>query len=66
MKGTFTVRTAYTLARHLAVPAGPVEPRPGVILCHGFPIGPLDARRSRPARSRSSSTASPTTSATRR
>ncbi len=36
----------YSLARHLVVPAGRDEPHPGVILCHGFPIGPLDARRS--------------------
>jgi pimeloyl-ACP methyl ester carboxylesterase len=35
-----------TLARHLVVPGGAAEARPGVILCHGFPIGPLDARRS--------------------
>ena len=45
MNGTFT-SGGYTLARHLVVPAGRDEPRPGVILCHGFPIGPLDARRS--------------------
>lgn len=34
------------LVRYLARPAGRVEPQPGLILCHGFPIGPLDARRS--------------------
>ena len=45
MNGTFT-SGGLTLARHLVVPAGEDEPRPGVILCHGFPIGPLDARRS--------------------
>ena len=45
MNGTFT-SGGYTLARHLVVPAGRDEPRPGLILCHGFPIGPLDARRS--------------------
>ena len=45
MNGTFT-SGGYQLARHLVVPAGRDEPRPGVILCHGFPIGPLDARRS--------------------
>jgi uncharacterized protein len=45
VNGTFT-SGGYTLARHLVVPTGSTEPRPGVILCHGFPIGPLDARRS--------------------
>ncbi len=45
MNGTFR-SGGHTLARHLVVPTGPDEPRPGVILCHGFPIGPLDARRS--------------------
>ena len=45
MNGTFS-SGGYTLARHLVVPAGPEGSRPGVILCHGFPIGPLDARRS--------------------
>ena len=35
-----------TLARYLARPAGRQGPLPGVILCHGFPIGPLDARQS--------------------
>jgi pimeloyl-ACP methyl ester carboxylesterase len=34
------------LAYHLASPAGRGEDLPGLILCHGFPIGPLDARRS--------------------
>ncbi|MGH2474284.1 MAG: alpha/beta hydrolase family protein, partial [Candidatus Limnocylindrales bacterium] len=33
------------LAYHLATPVGRDE-IPGLILCHGFPIGPLDARRS--------------------
>ncbi|MGI9051874.1 MAG: alpha/beta hydrolase [Ilumatobacteraceae bacterium] len=45
MNGTFT-SGGYTLACHLVVASGPSERRPGVILCHGFPIGPLDARRS--------------------
>jgi putative redox protein len=45
VNGTFT-SSGYTLARHLVVPAGQDEARPGLILCHGFPIGPLDARRS--------------------
>ena len=35
-----------TLASHLVVPVGREHRSPGVILCHGFPIGPLDARRS--------------------
>jgi putative redox protein len=34
------------LVRYLARPVGRTEPLPGLILCHGFPIGPLDARRS--------------------
>jgi uncharacterized protein len=45
--GTFSSGT-HTLACHLKRPspgiAGP-DP-PGLILCHGFPIGPIDARRS--------------------
>jgi putative redox protein len=45
VNGTF-VSGGNKLARHLVVPAGRDEPRPGVILCHGFPIGPIDARRS--------------------
>src|SRR4051794_1206024 len=45
VNGTFT-SNSYTLARHLVVPAGRDEPRPGVILCHGFPIGPIDASSS--------------------
>lgn len=38
-----------TLARYLAVPSGhtPGEVRlPGMILCHGFPVAPIDARHS--------------------
>lgn len=34
------------LACYLARPVGRDEPLPGLILCHGFPIGPLDARQS--------------------
>jgi uncharacterized protein len=34
------------LACHIARPPDDVEPGPGVILCHGFPIGPLDAASS--------------------
>ena len=46
MKGTFQ-SGAFTLACHVVVPVvSDHEPRPAVILCHGFPIGPLDARRS--------------------
>lgn len=44
MKGTFK-SGANELAYHLTVSVGTDEPRPGLILCHGFPIGPLDARR---------------------
>ncbi len=45
MNGTFS-SGGVTLARHLVVPTGGDVARPGVILCHGFPIGPLDAARS--------------------
>ncbi len=45
MNGTFR-SGGHTLARHVVVPTGPEESRLGLILCHGFPIGPLDARRS--------------------
>lgn len=38
------------LARYLAVPAGRPVPGattlPGLVLCHGFPVGPLDATQS--------------------
>lgn len=34
------------LARHLTVPTGRDGPLPGLVLCHGFPLGPIDARRS--------------------
>ncbi|MCB0957623.1 MAG: alpha/beta fold hydrolase, partial [Ilumatobacter sp.] len=34
------------LARYLVRPAGRPGPLPGLIVCHGFPIGPLDARQS--------------------
>jgi len=34
------------LVRHLTRPPGRPGPTSGLILCHGFPIGPLDARRS--------------------
>ena len=46
MNGTFR-SGPLTLHRYLAVPAGHnPSGLPGVILCHGFPIGPLDARQS--------------------
>ncbi|MFV0309619.1 MAG: alpha/beta hydrolase family protein [Desertimonas sp.] len=46
MNGSFR-SGGQTLARHLVVPTDrDDDARPGVILCHGFPIGPLDARRS--------------------
>ena len=35
-----------TLSSYFALPNGVFGPLPGVILCHGFPIGPLDARQS--------------------
>ncbi len=45
MNGTFKSGNL-ELARYLATPVGRSEPVPGLILCHGFPIGPLDARQS--------------------
>lgn len=45
MNGTFR-SGSLTLNRYLAVPSGHQPQLPGVILCHGFPIGPLDARQS--------------------
>jgi putative redox protein len=45
VNGAFT-SGGLQLARYLAVPAGRNDGLPGVILCHGFPIGPLDARQS--------------------
>lgn len=43
--GQFT-SGGHELVRYLARPTGRTEPLPGVIMCHGFPIGPLDARQS--------------------
>jgi len=34
------------LPRYLSRPTGRADPLPALILCHGFPIGPLDARQS--------------------
>ena len=45
MNGTF-VSGGLQLQRYLASPHGLKERLPGVVLCHGFPVGPLDARRS--------------------
>ena len=45
MNGTFN-SGGLTLSRYLARPVGVTGPLPGLILCHGFPIGPLDARQS--------------------
>ena len=45
MNGTFT-SGGLTLERYLTRPSGHVPSLPGVIMCHGFPIGPLDARQS--------------------
>ena len=39
------VSNGLSLACHIAVPSGPIEPGPAVILCHGFPIASLDAQR---------------------
>ena len=35
-----------SLACHVAHPSDDAQPSPGIILCHGFPIGPLDAQLS--------------------
>jgi putative redox protein len=49
VNGTFT-SSGLKLARYLAVPAGrtvgPGMTTPGLVLCHGFPVGPIDARHS--------------------
>ncbi len=45
MNGHFTSGGAQ-VARYLARPAGRSDPLPGLILCHGFPQGPIDARHS--------------------
>src|ERR671918_197623 len=46
MKGSFR-SGAFTLSSHLTIPTGSAPgQRQAVILCHGFPIGPIDARRS--------------------
>lgn len=45
MNGSFS-SGPYQLARYLCRPAGRHGSMPGLILCHGFPIGPLDARLS--------------------
>lgn len=45
MNGEF-VSGSLRLSRYLARPAGRSGPLPGLILCHGFPIGPIDARQS--------------------
>ena len=48
MEGRFK-SGGYSLACHIQQPtedAGPAADRTGLMLCHGFPIGPIDARRS--------------------
>lgn len=45
MNGSFQ-SGSLKLARYLARPPGRHGALPGLILCHGFPIGPLDARQS--------------------
>ncbi len=43
--GTFT-SSGLALHRYLAVPHGVKERLPGLVMCHGFPVGPIDARQS--------------------
>lgn len=47
MNGSFR-SDGLVLARHLAFPAGRAGKGalPALVMCHGFPVGPLDARRS--------------------
>lgn len=45
MNGTF-LSGGLSLARYLALPSVRDRTTPGVVMCHGFPIGPLDARQS--------------------
>jgi putative redox protein len=47
VNGSF-VSDGFRLSRYLAAPAGvPAGVQlPGLVLCHGFPVGPLDARQS--------------------
>ena len=45
MDSTF-VSNGLELACHIGRPPGDIQAGPGVILCLGFPIGPLDAERS--------------------
>ena len=48
MNGSFS-SDGLKLARYLALPEGrpiPADGRPGFIICHGFPVGPIDARHS--------------------
>lgn len=45
MNGSFR-SGSLNLKRYLTLPGGHTQSLPGVILCHGFPIGPLDARQS--------------------
>jgi len=45
MNGSFQ-SGGLTLSSYLARPVGVTGPLPGVIMCHGFPMGPLDARQS--------------------
>src|SRR3954454_18308046 len=45
MNGSF-MSGGQSVARSLAKPAGRTDALPGLILCHGFPIGPIDARHS--------------------
>ena len=45
MNGSFASGNL-TLTRYLTRPSGHNGALPGLIICHAFPIGPLDARQS--------------------
>ncbi|MCY7300969.1 MAG: hypothetical protein LH616_17400, partial [Ilumatobacteraceae bacterium] len=44
MNGSFN-SGGHRLVRYLARPVGRTGAVSGLVLCHGFPIGPLDARQ---------------------
>ncbi len=45
MNGSF-LSGGLVLRRYLVRPSGRRDVERGIIVCHGFPIGPLDARQS--------------------
>src|SRR4051794_28153085 len=45
MNGSF-LSGGQQVVRYLAKPSGHTGALPGLILCHGFPVGPIDARQS--------------------